>query len=155
MLTREWQQRSRGSTDEWRERADRVLLALTAAFLRAQPPHPPSWLDLQEGTVSARYRMIGNSLGVRITNQLQDKVTFRARLKPRTTDRVALDLGVFTGNSLIELEQHGTGTGDRAYNLAIKQLYGEAMDVSKCRSAACMPFAAKAPRSPTTTTTCT
>ena len=99
------------------------LFALTV-LLRLPPTPPASWLDLQEGTVAGRYRFIANSLGVRTTNQLQDKVTLRARFKPLRDDRLALNVGAFSGNSFISSWNNtGIGTGDQAFKLSVKQLY--------------------------------
>ena len=59
-----------------RRRAHLVPVCPDRHCVRLPPTPPASWLDLQEGTVAGRYRFIANSLGVRTTNQLQEKVTF-------------------------------------------------------------------------------
>ena len=84
----------------------------------------PRVFEVQEGTLSARYRYIDNSAGVRTTNQLQDKVAFRARLTPRATEWLSVDFGAFSGSSFTgSWNNTGLGTGDRAMTVSVKQLY--------------------------------
>jgi len=100
------------------------LLAVAALVLRAPQPHPTSWFDIQEGTAAARYRYIETSDGLRTNNQLQDRIAFRASVKPPTTDVISLDVGAFSGGSLTSSWNNtGIGTGDRAFTLSVKQLY--------------------------------
>ena len=48
----------------------------------------------------------------------------RARFKPLRDDRLALDVGAFSGNSFISSWNNtGIGTGDQAFKLSVKQLY--------------------------------
>ena len=102
------------------------LLALTSLVLRVQrPPQTTPWFDVQEGTVSARYRYVENSAGA-TTSQMQDRIAFRARLTPPSAKWFALDIGAFSGTSFTGgWNNTGIGTGDRVMTLSVKQLYAE------------------------------
>jgi len=103
------------------------LLVLTSLVFRAQqrPAQTSPWFDVQEGTVSARYRYVENSAGSK-TNQVQDRITFRGRLTPPSAKWFALDIGAFSGTSFTGgWNNTGIGTGDRVKTFSVKQIYAE------------------------------
>jgi hypothetical protein len=100
------------------------VFSVAMMLLRTQQSRAAPWFTAQEGTVSARYRVIENSAGVRTTDQLQDKLTFRGRLDPWRTDRLTVDVGAFSGASFTSSWNNtGLGTGAPAFALSVKQLF--------------------------------
>jgi hypothetical protein len=104
------------------------LFALTSLIFRVEQKPAPQitpWFDVQEGTVSARYRYVLDSAGKK-TNQVQDRVAFRGRLTPPSAKWFALDIGAFSGTSFTGgWNNTGIGTGDRVNTFSVKQLYAE------------------------------
>ena len=82
------------------------------------------WVDLQAGTVSARYRTIETSERVRTANQLQYAGNFRGRFKVDPDARLTVNANYATGNNFIgSWNNAGIGTGDFAGRWYVKQLY--------------------------------
>ena len=54
---------------------------------------PHRWVDVQAGTVDARYRLMETSAGVRTANQMQQRETFKAGVKFDRTGRYSLQMG--------------------------------------------------------------
>jgi len=107
------------------------LFALTSLVFRVQqkPAQTTPWFDVQEGTVSARYRYVLDSAGKK-TNQVQDRVAFRGRLTPPSAKWFALNIGAFSGTSFTGgWNNTGIGTGDYVKTFSVKQLYAEFLPV--------------------------
>jgi len=103
------------------------LLALTSLVIRVQqkPAQTTPWFDVQEGTVSARYRYAKDSADA-VTNQMQDRIAFRGRLTPPSAKWFALNIGAFSGTSFTGgWNNTGIGTGDHVNRFSVKQLYAD------------------------------
>src|SRR5262249_38132217 len=89
------------------------------------------WFDLQTATIGTRYRLIENSQGAHIANQLQSFAQFKGRFKFDPDGKYSINAGVFTGNSFIAgFNDTGIGTGDFTSNLYLKQLYFSAKPIN-------------------------
>lgn len=106
-----------------------IAAALACALLLpAQGDGVPSglgrWVDFQAGTVSARYRTIENSRGVRTTNQVQYSGLLSGRFKIDRGAQLTLNTIYATGNNFIgSWNNTSVGTGDFAGRWYVKQLY--------------------------------
>lgn len=82
------------------------------------------WIDLQTGTLSARYRTIENSLDVRTINQLQYAGLFRGRFRFDPAGRLTLNAAYGTGTNFIgSWNNTSIGTGSFVGRWRVKQLY--------------------------------
>ena len=103
------------------------ILLLAPAAAQAQTPARPvlaRWVDLQNATLNLRYRVIVDSTGTTTTNQLQQRVSMRGRLKADAAGRVALNFGLFTGARFTSgWDNTPAGISDTQKNLAFKQLF--------------------------------
>lgn len=111
--------------------------AQTTAPAPAKPaaPAPPTglhrWLDVQTGIADARYRLVESSAGVRTTNQIQHRQTFKAALKFDPAARYTVQIGVGSGTSFTgSWDTTGAGTGDADWNPAVRQLFFAAAPVA-------------------------
>jgi hypothetical protein len=119
-------------------------LSVSAPGYAQAPPGPTSaashaaaeakiarWLDLQNATLNLRYRVIDNSAGVVITNQLQHRESLRGRLKADRAGRYAVNFGLFTGARFNSgWDNTPIGINDTQKNLAFKQLFLAAQPVA-------------------------
>jgi hypothetical protein len=64
-------------------------------------PAPPlnRWLDLQTALLQLRYRHVETSAGVTTSNEPQDNIALKARLKFDAKGRYSANVGVATGTS--------------------------------------------------------
>jgi hypothetical protein len=93
--------------------------------VQQKPAQTTPWFDVQEGTVSARYRYVEDSAGSK-TSQVQDRIAFRGRLTPPSATWFALNIGAFSGTSFTGgWNNTGIGTGDHVNTFSVKQLYAE------------------------------
>src|SRR4051812_16767747 len=115
-----------------------VLLLVGSREVRAQsggaatsgPPRTHRWLDWQAGALDARYRIIENSAGRTTTNQLQARETARLGLLFDRHRRYSLQVFFGTGNNFTgSWDPLGPGTGTRAWDLHVRQLYFSAAPV--------------------------
>jgi hypothetical protein len=121
------------------------LFALTSLMFRVQPKPAQTtpWFDVQEGTVSARYRYLVNSADS-TTSQMQDRIAFRGRLTPPSATWFALDIGAFSGTSFTGgWNNTGIGTGDRVKTFSVKQLYAELRPVKEVEAQVGSLYAAR------------
>jgi hypothetical protein len=96
------------------------------AVTKSQKPAPPlaRWVDVQNATVTARYRFVDNSAGVVTTNQLQHREGLRARFKFDAPGRYALNVGLFSGSRFTSSWNNtGIGMGDWQDTLGFRALY--------------------------------
>lgn len=116
-----------------------VLLAIAlfgaAADAQTAPPKPAPvlgrWIDVQNATLSLRYRFADNSAGTVTTNQVQHRESLRARLKFDARGRYALNLGMFSGSRFTSSWNNtGIGLGDPVKTLAVRALYVAAQPVA-------------------------
>jgi hypothetical protein len=82
------------------------------------------WFEVQNATLSSRYRFIENSSGFTTSNHLQHREIFKGRFKFDPKGRLSLNAGIFSGRTFVGgWNNTGWGTGDAQANLALKQLY--------------------------------
>jgi hypothetical protein len=108
------------------------LLALAALLLcvRQSSAQDIPHVDLQEGTLWARYRNVHSSAGATTADQIEDRLTFRARILADAHGRLALNVGAFTGSTITGgWNNTGIGRGHRALAFHVKQLYVAATPV--------------------------
>lgn len=94
----------------------------------APPPTAPTglsrWLDVQAGTIAARYRYIETSTDDVTSSHVQSQVQVRARLKVDPKARLTLNTFIATGNSITGgWNSTGLGTGDTAWDYPVKHLF--------------------------------
>lgn len=123
-----------------------ALLLTSMAFAQGASPAPASsatsatnapllaklerWIEIQQATITARYRWIENSAGVTTSNHTQYQDLFKGRLKFDKQGRYSLNAGVFTGAGFPQSwDDTGWGTGRATSNLYLKQLYFSAQPV--------------------------
>jgi hypothetical protein len=109
------------------------LLALaytTPARGQTVPPQPKPaaplarWIDLQNATLTTRYRFADTSSGTITTNQVQHRESLRARFKFDAPGNYALNVGVFSGSRFTSSwNNSGIGLGDWQKTLAVRALY--------------------------------
>ena len=102
------------------------LLAIATLFAcaGAAAAQDPRHVDLQEGTISARYRNVHTSGGDITADQVEDRIAFRARVRADERGRLSLDVGAFTGSSLTGgWNTTGIGMGHRVLSFHLKQFY--------------------------------
>lgn len=106
-----------------------ALLGILATPAAAQTV--PRWIDVQSANVAARYRFVQDEPHTRTTNDLQDQIAFRARLKADPKGRLSLNAGAFTGDAFASgWSNTGIGTGVRKQTLNVKQLFVAATPVT-------------------------
>jgi hypothetical protein len=98
----------------------------------AKPAAPLArWVDVQNATVNARYRVADNSDGTIITNQIQHRESLRARLKFDARGRYALNVGTFSGSRFTSSWNNtGIGLGRRQKTLGVRALYVSAQPIA-------------------------
>jgi hypothetical protein len=120
-------------------RSRRTPLAILLLFLAApafgqeassSADEPPlrRWLEIQNLTLYARYRIIESSADVVTSNQMQYKDTLRLRFNIDRARRFSINLGAFSGSSFISTWNNtgvGTGAGD-VHDQYVKQLFASA-----------------------------
>ncbi len=117
-----------------------TLLALVCAPAPARgqavppPPKPPPplarWVDVQNATLTTRYRFVDTSAGAITTNQLQHRESLRARFKFDAPGKYALNVGVFSGSRFTSSWNNtGIGLGDWQETLAVRALYFAAQPI--------------------------
>jgi hypothetical protein len=85
---------------------------------------PGRWIEIQTGTLSARYRMVENSAGERTASHLQYNGMLRGRFKFDRGAKLTLNAAYGTGNNFSgSWNNLGPGTGDFAGKWFLKQLY--------------------------------
>jgi hypothetical protein len=110
--------------------------ALASAQGAAQPPPPrpapsaraPSllgrWLDLQQASLSIRYREVETSDDVVTSNHIQHQQALRFRVKLDSAARYTINVGALTGEGFwIAWNNSGIGTGERTGYFALKHLF--------------------------------
>ena len=89
------------------------------------------WIDLQNATLSTRYRFADTSAGTITTNQLQHRESLRARFKFDAPGRYALNVGVFSGSRFTSSWNNtGIGLGEWQAPLAVRALYFTAQPIA-------------------------
>ena len=92
--------------------------------------HVARWLDIQNATLNLRYRFIDNSAGVVVTNQVQHRESFRARIKFDPAGRYSLNAGLFTGARFTSgWDNTAWGAADAQGNIAFKGMFLSATPV--------------------------
>jgi hypothetical protein len=88
------------------------------------------WFELQTATISTRYRFVENSSGATVSNQMQHNEVFKGRFKFDRAGDYSLNFGAASGNSLTGgWSATGIGTGQKHFDLYLKQLYFSAKPV--------------------------
>ncbi len=97
-----------------------------------EPPRPLArWVDVQNATLTVRYRVIDNSAGIVTTNQVQHREGLRVRFKFDPDGRYALNLGAFSGSRFTSSWNNtGIGRGSWEDPLAFRALYASAEPVA-------------------------
>ncbi len=98
----------------------------------AKAPTPAHrWYEAQAIQLDARYRLIDTSAGVRSSNHLQHRQTFKGAFKFDARGRYTLQAGAGSGSSFTgSWENAGPGTGEADLNLAVRYLYAAAVPVT-------------------------
>ena len=82
------------------------------------------WIDIQTGTVAARYRYIETSTGAVTSNHLQGQVVFKGRFKFDRAGRLSVNALAATGSTFTTgWNNTGWGTGDLATDFSLKHLF--------------------------------
>jgi hypothetical protein len=91
----------------------------------AKPGTPTHrWYEAQTIQLDARYRLIETSAGVRSSNHLQHRQTFKGAFKFDAKGRYTLQAGAGSGSSFTgSWENAGPGTGEADLNLGVRYLY--------------------------------
>jgi hypothetical protein len=113
-------------------RAQAASVAPPAAGEAAPSPARFSrWADLQSFNLGFRYRSVENSVGVRTSQHVQNRLVFKGRMKFDRPGHYALHAGVSSGpSSTISWNNTGVGSGDPERALHLRHLYVAAMPVS-------------------------
>ncbi|RPI51728.1 MAG: hypothetical protein EHM55_18240 [Acidobacteria bacterium] len=91
-----------------------------------QKPTPPlaRWVEVQNVSVSVRYRFADNSAGTVTTNQVQHRETVRARVKFDAPGQYALNVGTSSGSRFTSgWNNTGIGIGDWQKAQSVRTLY--------------------------------
>lgn len=122
-----------------------TTVALSASADGAQPvvarpaPKPAArpgapvhrWYEAQAIQLDARYRLIETSAGVRSSNHLQHRQTFKGAFKFDAGGRYTLQAGAGNGSGFTgSWENAGPGTGEAALNLGVRYLYAAAAPIT-------------------------
>jgi len=120
-----------GGTEQSKDKEKEIVAQAPNKPVPAPPP--PSlatskiqrWFDLQTTSVMARYRRVETSAGLITSNQLQDSLALKARVKFDPKGAYAVNAGVGTGVSFTGgWNNVGVGTGGRRVtNIYLKQLF--------------------------------
>jgi hypothetical protein len=92
----------------------------------AKPAAAPShrWYEAQTIQLDSRYRLIETSAGVRSSNHLQHRQTFKGAFKFDPQGRYTLQATAGSGSSFTgSWENAGPGTGDRNLGFGVRHLY--------------------------------
>jgi hypothetical protein len=82
------------------------------------------WFELQQATISTRYRSIESSASVLTNNQVQSNQAFKARFKFDREGKYSFNFGLFSGNNFTgSWNNTGIGTGTRFTNMYVKQAF--------------------------------
>jgi hypothetical protein len=82
------------------------------------------WFELQNATLTTRYRYIRSSAGEVVANNVQYQNSFKGRLKLDPWGNYSIHAGVFTGSGFTSSWNNmGPGTGRFSANHYLKQLY--------------------------------
>jgi hypothetical protein len=111
-----------------------VTRAAAASAQGAAPPAPPPrpaspsllgrWLDVQQASLSLRYREQETNEGVVSNNQVQHQEQFRFRIRLDPAARYTVHFGAFSGPGFGSgWNNTGLGTGDPIGYFAMKQLF--------------------------------
>ena len=105
----------------------------TAAQAPARPTPPPAplatpkiqrWFELQTASVQARYRYVETSKGLVASDQAQDSIALKARVKFDSKGKYSVNAGAATGTSFTGgWNNTGIGTGGLITNMYLKQLF--------------------------------
>lgn len=88
------------------------------------------WYEAQAIQLDTRYRLIETSAGVRSSNHLQHRETFKGAFKFDPKGRYTLQAGAGSGSTFTgSWENAGPGTGDGDVNLGVRYLYAAALPV--------------------------
>jgi hypothetical protein len=88
------------------------------------------WYEAQAIQLDARYRLIDTSAGVRSSNHLQHRQTFKGAFKFDAPGRYTLQAGAGTGSSFTgSWDNAGPGTGEADLTLGVRYLYASAVPV--------------------------
>jgi hypothetical protein len=81
-------------------------------------------VDVQMGTIDARYRLVESSADVRTANQMQQRETVKAGVKFDKAGRYSLQMGAGSGSNFAgSWDNAGPGTGERDLHMYMRQLY--------------------------------
>ena len=104
-----------------------------AAQAPARPAPPPAplakpkiqrWFDLQTASIQARYRRVETSAGLVASDQAQDSIALKARVKFDSNGKYSVNAGAATGTSFTGgWNNTGIGTGGLITNMYLKQLF--------------------------------
>jgi hypothetical protein len=96
----------------------------------ATPAPSHRWYEAQAIQLDARYRLIETSAGVRSSNHLQHRQTFKGAFKFDAKGRYTLQAGAGSGSSFTgSWENAGPGTGEGDVNVGVRYLYASAAPV--------------------------
>jgi hypothetical protein len=113
---------STGSTD-----AAQPVVTRPAPKPVAKPVPAHRWYEAQAIQLDARYRLIDTSAGVRSSNHLQHRDTFKGAFKLDPKGRYTLQAGAGTGSSFTgSWDNAGPGTGDADMSFGVRYLYASA-----------------------------
>jgi hypothetical protein len=97
----------------------------------AKPAPSHRWYEAQAIQLDARYRLIDTSTGVRSSNHLQHRQTFKGAFKFDPKGRYTLQAGAGSGSSFTgSWENAGPGTGEGDINLGVRYLYASAAPIT-------------------------
>src|SRR5688500_1458854 len=93
----------------------------------AKPVPAHRWYEAQTIQLDARYRLIDTSGGVRSSNSLQHRDTFRGAFRFDPRGRYTLQAGAGTGSAFTGTwDNAGPGIGDADINFGVRYLYASA-----------------------------
>lgn len=96
----------------------------------AGPAPAHRWYEAQAIQLDARYRLIDTSAGVRSSNDLQHRQTFKGAFKFDRHGRYTLQAGAGSGSGFTgSWENAGPGTGEGNVSLGVRYLYASAVPV--------------------------
>ena len=105
-------------------------MAKAAAPKKVPAAGAKRWIDWQTGSVDSRYRFVETTAGVKTSDSLQHKQSFKAGFKFDGKGRYSIQTMAGTGSSFVgSWDNLGPGMGDPAWTFNVRQLYLQAQPV--------------------------